>query len=252
LVHLRFSYRNYVFRLELIQFQCVLDLDSSFNFFFVSSFFWTSCIAVQLYLEVKFLGKFKYKNQLFILFHIISWGFPVLFAIIMVGVQAYTIGPQGFCDSYFGYQIGFWFAPLIASWFWNFVCYILILYEVVKILRAVRKMSSKDDHTTAKLSIKLAFMMLIFVICWALDIWNFISQYFLLVCPTEAMFAIQNLLAPLQGFLNSILYGTSTKKLRVTMISLIAPCIPKKYLNSVTDSESKIVLPETNERKTNF
>jgi len=215
--------------------QACIAYRSFIQLFIVSSFFWTSCVALQIYLEVKYLGRFKHNRMCLVGYVIVCLFIPLIFVIVDVSSNAIQPSSLGFCSNLMDFQLGLWYSPMVLSWIWNFVLYVLISKEVWKSLRAIQKEDTQeyDDKTEIKVALKLASMQLIFIFCWAVDFGNHIAMYFFATCPGEALLVLQNLTPPLQGFLNSIIYGLAKKNIRRSFLDMIC-CGRRKIITEET------------------
>jgi len=188
------------------------------HFFFVSSFCFTCCIAVQLFIEVKYLGRFQHTKYLFIGYHTVSWGIPSIIVVISLAAQSIIYSDQGWCHSTEAYEIALWFAPIGFTVLWNLFFYVLIIYQIWKVRKTMIAPTHANEQRANSMQLKLAFklasLLLVFVVCWGFDFWNHLAQYLWNSCTTPVLYFLQDLFSPLQGFLNSIVYGLSTKELR--------------------------------------
>jgi len=144
---------------------------------------------------------------------------------------------QGFCSNEMNYELGLWLAPMLFAVLWNLVFYIMIARQVYIVLNAVSESSNvKSDRTKTKVALKFASFLLIFIFCWIIDVWNHIQEYYIGTCPNEALMVLQNLTTPLQGFLNAVVYGLSTRKLRKAFLDLLF-CKKPSASNEISSTE---------------
>lgn len=92
------------------------------NFFFVSSFFWTAAIALHFYLSARQKAQIPHYY-----FHIVCWGLPAIFTIILLSTGMITKDGTTWCtNTRLGHWL-FWYGPLILSFLWNATAYTLII-----------------------------------------------------------------------------------------------------------------------------
>ncbi|KAF2074532.1 hypothetical protein CYY_004159 [Polysphondylium violaceum] len=106
---------------DLLPFLCSIP-DSLLHYFYITSFFWNSCIANTL------LQVIKYNNDkvdgYYKMYHLISWGLP---SFIMAGLFLLRYFKHSDCSSRSSvYPHLLFFIPLLASWIFNIVvCFLL-------------------------------------------------------------------------------------------------------------------------------
>ena len=140
-----------------------------------------------------------------------SWGIPGIFVIIILltgavevekGAVWYGIRLINYwfllcrCSLTKSYEWALWFVPMIFTVLINLIFYILIV--------------SKFQRHRKVYNIKrqLTLYLLAFVLCWIWDIVDHIIQPY---CTLYWLWLLQDFFSPLQGFLNFIVYGLSTR-----------------------------------------
>lgn len=173
------------------------------NFFFVSSFFWTAGISLHIWVCS------KQKAQIPIhWFHLACWGIPAICISVLLGADMITKenGSSWCSNTVLGHWL-FWYGPLILSFTWNAIAYTLILLHY--------RGEKGPDRTRMKdkIKIRISLYLFVFFICWIWDIVNFSwqqtyghSPYWLQLLTSAFM--------PLQGFLNFLVYGLSSRMFR--------------------------------------
>jgi len=232
-IFLFFNYYSYVM---CVTFRCFIQ------FFIVSSFCWTSCIAVQLFLEVRYLSRFEHTNRFFYGYHMISWTLPLLLVLISLFSNSIEESEQGWCHAKRDYELLFWFSPMIITLIWNMIFYAMISRQIWVVFSAVKKVGEQGLKTELKVALKLSTLLLVIVVCWMFDVWNHSSKYFLNICPNEILYVLQDMMTPFQGFLNSIVYGLSTKELKSSFFTMVS-CCHKKAQRFLKEEEEEQLLP---------
>jgi len=182
------------------------------QFFLVSSFFWTSCIAIHMYRAINQKPQYKY---LYIGFHVVSWGVPFALAVAEAFFDIIVRAHDApWCNLKGEYEWGLWLGPMILSLLLNFVLFLMVLYSIR------RKQSTSIQKRVEAVAIKrLSLYLLVFVLCW---IWNVIDRIITEIkpgCEVLPIWVLQDFFSPLQGFLNFIVYGLSGTMVKRTFIS---------------------------------
>jgi len=172
------------------------------NFFFVSSFFWTSAIALHIYVS----SRQKAQIPLY-WFHMVCWGLPGIGTVIVVAAGMITQEKDGaWCSlNPLGHWL-FWYGPLLVSFVWNIVLYILIIRFYRGGQGAERKMMKN------KIKVRVTLYILVFFICWVWDLVDFVAYE--LHHPNFWLDLLTSTFMPLQGFLNFLVYGVSSRMFR--------------------------------------
>lgn len=179
------------------------------NFFFVSSFFWTSAISLHTWICSKQKAQIPMKW-----FHLVCWGVPAIFIAILLGADMITkINGSSWCsNTVLGHWL-FWYTPLLACFTWNAIAYTLILFHY-------RNMGVGGDRTKMKDKIKLRISLYLFVffICWIWDIVNFSYEQITHGPSPNWLQLLTSAFLPLQGWCFSFF---SLFQLYITLFSFI-------------------------------
>jgi len=182
------------------------------QFFFLSTFFWTSCISYYLYHQLSSPEK---ENHLMYIFNGISWGIP--FAIILgLGLGGHFImdPTTGWCEVTRTYEFTLWFLPL-------FICLVLCTIYYIKLRRLFRskfeyrlQINDRLKQLDSTISRRLTLYIIVFIICWLPDVvQHFVSLF--TTCSFFPLMILQNILAPSQGFWNFWVYSFTNKVVRI-------------------------------------
>eukprot|EP01119_Soliformovum_irregulare_P001585 TRINITY_DN11301_c0_g1_i1.p1 TRINITY_DN11301_c0_g1~~TRINITY_DN11301_c0_g1_i1.p1 ORF type:complete len:316 (-),score=43.60 TRINITY_DN11301_c0_g1_i1:44-991(-) len=182
------------------------------QFGFLASFAWTSCISFFLYSSTQ---QFAEKPHRIIAMHVVSWGIPLTLVVIQVAAGGIVVIPEtNWCSSSKPFEWAIWIAPLFISFSFNAVMYILILrYNSRRFAHADHPGTEAQKQLQSVAQRRITFYILIFLLCWTCDVLNHILD-FIFDCDIFVLWVLQTLFAPLQGFLNFIVYGTSTNLLQ--------------------------------------
>ncbi|GAM20301.1 hypothetical protein SAMD00019534_034760, partial [Acytostelium subglobosum LB1] len=184
---------------------------SVIHFGFLSSFLWTNCIAYYLLREVFEWNSCHVPSAVY---HVFSWGLALL------GVSSFFFGDNVItqdengcsrCSINAQYQLYLWVIPLIVSFVWNLLCYILIYRKFSRILTfGAFGHSSKPlkNHVAKKLTLYLG----VFLLCWIWDVINHTVFLFRGVCPPFWLWILQDVMSPSQGFFNFLVYAFANIK----------------------------------------
>jgi len=225
------------------------------QFFQIASFIWTGAIAVSLYLVlVKKKVEFSFEHRIF---HLVSW----LSAAINVSI-GYFAGIFGNANADVTdknpswcwikyqenfYKLGLYFIPFFIIWIFNLFIYIRVSKEIVKI-----KSTSIREIAETKIRIYL----LVFMFCVSVGAINRMQNWIDPKSPQYWLYFCDALVSPLQGFLNSIIYGMN-KQLRIKWLTLLHNCSSPKenpyqptFINNSQEKEN--LLRKTNNIQIDF
>jgi len=171
------------------------------NFFFVSSFFWTSGIALHIWVSA--LQKAQIPMYWF---HMVCWGIPAIMTVLLVslGMITHSSSDEWCSNTTMGHWL-FWYGPLLFSFAFNAIAYALIILHY--------RGTSKDKRMKNKIKLRVTLYLFVFFICWIWDLVNFtINQ----VHPPSPIWLsmLTSTFMPLQGFLNFLVYGVSSRMFR--------------------------------------
>jgi len=194
------------------------------NASFVSSFFWTTSIAIHMYRAINHLAAYKY---LYLAFHVFSWGVPIILVVIEIaGDFIVRADDAAWCNLRRDAEWGFWFGPMISSIVINIILYVMVVLSFRR--RESSTMQRKIETVATR---RLSMCLIAFVLCW---IWNVIGHIITSVaphCKFYPLWILQDFFSPLQGFLNFIVYGLSGRMLQ--------DCRKPKQLTSYQDYSSR-------------
>ncbi|XP_046856500.1 G-protein coupled receptor 157-like [Xenia sp. Carnegie-2017] len=203
-----------------------------------SSFLWTSCLALHLYLIIMDKNNITARRYKMLIFHLISWSIPLVLASIALGSDA--LGPSpifsksesnvklttgGWCwirDFHDKSKTIAW--TMMTSKVWELASYCLITFLCCAILiqlrRNIRTACSVSDETLVearKLEKRMMFIPVAFIL---LRIWGTV-RYFAYtsklpiredILHNRALYAMQGLGDSSQGFANSLFFCLSNKR----------------------------------------
>jgi len=191
------------------------------QYFVLSTFCWTSCISFELHQQVSLQQQSEsYVKKKYLIYHLVSWGLPLVIVVsLSISGELIVFNKAEWCHPHELYHWLFWLTPIIVSLAWNSVFYILIIRSFKKMSESFPDMD-KDNYKIENNALEklLSLYLLVFVFCW---IWDFIyhiaSSAF--KCNMFVMWIIANLFAPMQGFLNFLVYGLLNRMISVSYLS---------------------------------
>jgi len=184
---------------------CVL-IRALLQFFIVSSFFWTTCIAIHMYRAINHLPQYK---ALYASFHIFSWGVPLVLTVIeLLGDMIVRAEGAPWCNLKTQPEWIFWFGPMISSLVINFILFIMVLRSFRK-----RELTSIQRRVESQATRKLSLYLLAFILCWVWNVIGRIIHEFQGNCAIYPLWLLQDFFSPLQGFLNFIVYGLTAGRM---------------------------------------
>jgi len=156
---------------------------------------------------------------LYISFHFISWGVPaILTAIALFAGVIVKDNYAPWCHLQSVFEWTFWFTPMILSIGTNLCLYILIFIYF-------RTQLQRRNETV--IFRRLSIYLLAFIMCW---IWNIIDHaitHFKPGCTIYFLWILQDIFAPLQGFLNFLVYAVYGNRHLLTSCCKPRPSTPK-------------------------
>jgi len=179
------------------------------EFFQIGSFFWTASIAYSMYLII--VKKEAEISYIYKYFHAMSWCTGSI--IIGVGIPMHWFGDANITDgsyvSWCWFAAGndlekflFYYLPFFVIWSFNAITYLIVHIEMRKQIIS----ESLRDKTEQRIRLYL----LVFMICIGVGVVNRVQNLF--GPPLFWLSFIDALFSPLQGFLNSIVYGLSRQQ----------------------------------------
>ena len=203
-----------------------------------ASFFWTSCLAIHLYLILMNKGDLISETAKMLLFHAVSWGLPLLFSAVALGCDALGQAPfLSKTETYIKLTTGGWCWirksedkrktiawTMMTSKIWELVSYLLITILCLLMLRQIRlKVTTTDsigEESLAEARQAEWRMMYIPVAFIVLRIWGTVRYFAYIsdlsvrrdVLKNVTLYALQGLGDSGQGFANSIFFCISNKR----------------------------------------
>jgi len=228
---------SYLIGKEELDMGVCIAIRAVFQYFFLASFCWTSAIAFHLYRAANHLPE---KKSFYLGYHLISWGLPgVMIAFLVIGKHITRAPFTSWCDLSTTYEWIFWFTPLILSLIINLVFYVLIVRSFRKTYTTQRKFESRVLR-------RLSYYLISFCLCW---IWDIINHIILTVspeCNIYPLLILQVIFAPLQGFLNFIVYGISNQMFRCKNRSKTPQLQRWQSIQTVKDKNNEVKSPLLN------
>eukprot|EP01113_Clastostelium_recurvatum_P009064 TRINITY_DN14323_c0_g1_i1.p1 TRINITY_DN14323_c0_g1~~TRINITY_DN14323_c0_g1_i1.p1 ORF type:complete len:335 (-),score=39.38 TRINITY_DN14323_c0_g1_i1:34-1038(-) len=205
--------------------------DTVLHLSLVSSFLWTMCIAHML------VQVLRYQNDrvdsLFPMYSIISWGLPLILLVLLA-----VRGPMGW-DCHDPHELPMlydrllFFVPLIVAYIFNLVCYILVSNKLVGESRRLLLGNSYTSietlalqHNTPTILRTYRLFLLAFSVCWLWAIAIFVAER--LGQQITFLYDANYVFTPLQGFLNSIVYGMNDE-LRANIVRVFKRFIKREH-----------------------
>jgi len=178
------------------------------NLFFVASFVWTSCIAIHIWVSS------HQKAQIpIIFFHLFAWGVPAIMTVILVAGHFVVIeNDYKWCHPTTMAKWFLWEAPLCIAFMCNSVFYFMSIrrFKVDNHINRESSRSTRQKKLQWKIKKRLTLYLLVFLVCWIWDVVNKILEA-IGITPPFWLSILQSTFSPLQGFLNFLVYGLSSR-----------------------------------------
>eukprot|EP01113_Clastostelium_recurvatum_P018287 TRINITY_DN2155_c0_g1_i1.p1 TRINITY_DN2155_c0_g1~~TRINITY_DN2155_c0_g1_i1.p1 ORF type:complete len:319 (-),score=46.23 TRINITY_DN2155_c0_g1_i1:87-1043(-) len=201
---------------------CVF-LRAGINLFFLSSFIWTTCISLHIWICA------HQRSQIPVYyFHIVAWGVPAIMTIILIAGQFIVVEPEThWCHPNSVGSWAFWVGPLLVAFMFNAIFYALSLTRYSRSFRARQsnaalespllqsqslvKNKNSPETLLRKTVIRLTLYLGVFFLCW---VWDVVAKSMETAgsSPPYWLELAKSVFSPLQGFLNFLVYGTTTRK----------------------------------------
>ncbi|KAL0491270.1 cyclic AMP receptor-like protein [Acrasis kona] len=234
--------------------------------FELCSVLWSSCICVHLLLNVLFANKGKWLKWSELIYHIISWGLPLIWTITLFFNHRFGQATN-WCwlksdedVQSFGWRF-FTFLPIYCCMFFNLTVYVVVLVALRRLLSNKQMsviFSNAGRRRELRALLAFSFVMLAFFITWIPPffnrMWETIHRRESEIFWLNMTQAITN---PLQGFMNMVLYGyrflPQYKRLicpdvRDCFLTCCSCCCCSKVMSSSLESP---YLDESSEQYTN-
>eukprot|EP01001_Neometanema_parovale_P006576 NODE_2929_length_1312_cov_317.780488_g2780_i0.p1 GENE.NODE_2929_length_1312_cov_317.780488_g2780_i0~~NODE_2929_length_1312_cov_317.780488_g2780_i0.p1 ORF type:complete len:346 (+),score=33.73 NODE_2929_length_1312_cov_317.780488_g2780_i0:84-1121(+) len=201
---------------KLIRDPTICTIHAAFGVFVApSSFLWTTCLSFHVFMSVRNPGR-QAGTKEWILYHLVSWGYPAANVAIMLSFPTYTFTEpnptrgwfscvnQEFLFVFFQFEL-----PLVLCWTITAVMYIMARKNLVIPPLPRDTALTPLESAARELKTKFVLVPLIFV---TLRMWSAIDLV-VLTWPSFALFerppwlvAMRSLCDPLQGFCNAVVF----------------------------------------------
>eukprot|EP00697_Spironema_sp_BW2_P017767 gnl/Spiro4/9562_TR5070_c0_g1_i1.p1 gnl/Spiro4/9562_TR5070_c0_g1~~gnl/Spiro4/9562_TR5070_c0_g1_i1.p1 ORF type:complete len:356 (+),score=82.73 gnl/Spiro4/9562_TR5070_c0_g1_i1:58-1125(+) len=173
------------------------------QFFYVSSFLWTLCIAINLYVVVVLEAKMKKVKRLEKWYHLLSWGFPA-FTLLMLDGSYGRAGAWCWIAASHGLQrLLCFYLPLLIVMLVSAVLYGCV---VRRIHHKMHQGPGYDRSVDFEVNLNVSLFIVVFVVC---RIWSCINRFQNQLDPDHpsfVLYVLHCLGASLQGFANTVVY----------------------------------------------
>ncbi len=230
------------------------------QYFLLSSFFWTACLALQSLISV--IQRKPAHSQFEKFYHLISWGIPALLTAGLVFYAKFVAQDNIMADAglfcwispnYSSMQTAFFFGPLWAVMaFLVSVCLVtgFAMLQSLKVkLNSEEEATSKPTFNNLHYSKNIILYLAAFLFVW---LWPTANRIDALLDPTHPILALLWLVAiflPLQGFLQAAVYfWLSFRKGSIQITEDLDT--PKSTLSQKQSLKSNITMAES--RKSTF
>ncbi|KAH3764577.1 slime mold cyclic amp receptor protein [Pelomyxa schiedti] len=186
----------------------------------MSSFGWTTAIAVYIYRDTNHVSSdvsqsydvkcwrcycSKWRVH-FTVMHVMIWGISAFLSVLLVSTDLVEEEPPGWCHPVWMYQWFTWYGPMILMFGVNLVLYFLVLRVINRVFAFF---STEGDALKKAVRPRLLLYSLIPIICWSSSIINHIQMSIAPTLNWYWLWLLGDLLAPLQGFFNCLVYSTT-------------------------------------------
>jgi len=193
------------------------------HYFFLASFFWTFCVAFNFYQMI--VRRNRDAETLEKIYHIASWGVPMIVVVIVVAMQSYE-NRQGYCYMSSGLPIFLsFFLPGLIIVSANAVIFFFIAREIHDTLKSAPKADKKEKSKEFKVYFSIFVSIgLSWILGFIMAFLDDVSKVIFLV--------LYSVLTPLQGFLIFLSYCLNAK-VASKWAGLVGRVVPyfKKYEN---------------------
>jgi len=206
------------------------------QFFGGSTVFWTTCISLFLYRCV-FTTAINPNNStysptvrttqdkiLFFFFHVISWGTPATFCVVIVASrQMIQDEKTRLCFPNTMQHFSMWFLPIIICFICSVIVYALLMIRLRSTMTWKYIFKGLRDQTLS-LPFRISLYLIVFFVCWSLDI----TQYLILSFNEDAhifpLIVAYNIMLMSQGTLDVLVYGLANKEMRKNYTEKLCFC----------------------------
>ena len=198
-------------------------LGSILHFTELGTLLWICCIAFNIYMNtVQMKQTVQYEK----IYHIVSWGIPLITTISLLSVDAYgQAGTWCWIVDKDGLRFGLWYGPLIFVIFTLFIIYPYIIWTVYKLGKSAklgnldeiknRRMTYKESDVKPLIAYPIVYLLVV-IFSLINRIQNAVSGD-----PIFGIVVLHALFSPSQSAMNAIVYALSNvifSKLRPTQI----------------------------------
>jgi len=169
-----------------------------------STLMWSLCASIYLFYAVGQEAGVAISTQVWIIFHLASWGVPSTIFFISLAAGAIQPSQLGICFPNYKWRLYSWFIP-------NAVIFISIaIFYLLTFLRIRRNPAYMAISQRFGLWRRLSFYLLVIFICWFC---NFLAFFIFRENCTPAWVSLAYaMLLQLQGFFDAVIYGVSNKE----------------------------------------
>jgi len=168
------------------------------HFFLCSSFLWTMCISLSLFFAF-YSQKIEHMelSRSMKIYHIVCWGIPFVSVTLCAMFGEYdNSGAWCFIVPNSWFRL-LYYVPLMIAFLINFGVFIAIRLKIEKYKFSIE----------AKMNVIVSFYMVAFIVSQLPSIINGTQNFLSPHRPVFVLYILHALFQPLQGFLNSIVYG---------------------------------------------
>jgi len=205
-----------------------------FQFCAGTTVFWTACISFFLYFSVLSNDKNRKKSNtgdgkdngakanpyqdtasrtMSLVFHIICWGIPGISTGYIFFANEYVEDQDlHLCYPVAKWRWFMWFVPNIICFIASVVVYAGLLIKLRETMTWRFIFNSLKNQTLA-LPFRISLFLLVFIVCWVMDIVQFLTSVFF-NRPKFTLLLAYSVLLNLQGLLDCLVYGITNKSLR--------------------------------------
>jgi len=181
---------------------------SLIHFTSLSCFCWTSCIVVKMLAQFHGIESLKRET---LIFHSYSWGVPLLEIIFLTSIRAWGNNGSGWCWIPGGrnpYRL-LLYGPLV----------IIIIFSLISVAYMFKKMPSstpsREERISRKMILHFSLYPIILSVCWTGALVNRLQNAINPDEFVEGLYIWEYGLNTLQGFFNSIVFGSAIYQYRM-------------------------------------
>jgi hypothetical protein len=210
------------------------------QYMMLSNFCWTACFAIHMTLIVRSGSQSRACLGAEYLYHFGTWIFALILTIIPLAGQKIGLAGGGWCwikesdDDWIYRGLCFYFF-LMAVWVFNVVVYIFLARVVRNTFRAASSFHAASEadekrKDISRLMKKILLYPVTSMIIWTFPLANRIQNMIHPHHPVFVLFYLHGFFAPLQGFVDSIIYGWTSYLSRKTRLKQNAGQMGKRLV----------------------